>query len=637
MNKTITITLNGLIFYIEEDAYAQLNQYLDSIKAHLGDDRNEIMQDIEASIAEKFTNLTGARKLVIAKDDVDNLIKIMGTVEDFTDSTQEKPEGKPQRTRQKNEYGKQVKKLYRDPDNMIIAGVCSGLGAFIGVDPVIIRLLFALTIFFGGVGIVVYVVLWLSMPIAETSTQKLEMQGDPVTLVKLQEIAKEKISTTKIEKGTNFLKKILTIPEKIIRAFFLIIKKLFSAFSVIAGAGIIIGSIIAIGFLSFSVSIFIFTPNSPYIFSDFLIKDILWGWKYFVLLLSAYVTVLIPIIFGIFLGIILIKRKNIISLLIASSMIAVWLIAIISLGVISINVAPGIEAKVNQLEKASPTVTRDFDFKDFNEVEIGGNYKINIEKSDTFKISARGSERDLSKLNLRVENNRMYIRQEYSRGICLFCDSRQIEINILMPELVDFGSDSQVKADINGFQSENFKVDAEGMSMVKLVIAAKNIELEADDSAEISLLGSSTNMVIKLSGSAKLNAKNEISDRLELEMDDSTKATLNGRGKVLDLKLLDISDISAYDFIADDVYIVADDAGRAKVFASSTLDVSASYLSRIYYKGNPKVKEQINDMGRAELDEMQLEDDRVDLEARIQDKRIKFTGTSTNSSIIHVE
>ena len=162
MHKAINITINNQIFYIEEDAYELLASYLESIKRHFAfyEDCDEIVEDIESRIAEKLSARVFAKKKVITGKDVLAVTKSMGTVSDFADFE----EDAPQRERADSNGGglrmfdSGSKKLYRDMDNAMIAGVAAGIAAYFGVDPIIIRLLFVLTLFAGGTGIIIYII-----------------------------------------------------------------------------------------------------------------------------------------------------------------------------------------------------------------------------------------------------------------------------------------------------------------------------------------------------------------------------------------------------------------------------------------------------------------------------------------------
>ncbi|MDX9771747.1 MAG: PspC domain-containing protein [Tenuifilaceae bacterium] len=177
MKKTVTVSLGGLVFCLEEDAYIKLDGYLKRLEAGFANepDRREIMNDIEARIAEHFKEASPKPDDVINLSQVDRVIDIMG---DPTDLGAEQKEYRATSGKPFNSTGK---RLYRDPENSIIAGVSSGLSYYWNIDPVIIRILFVITALWGGGGFFVYVILWIVIPEARTAAERLEMTGEPVT------------------------------------------------------------------------------------------------------------------------------------------------------------------------------------------------------------------------------------------------------------------------------------------------------------------------------------------------------------------------------------------------------------------------------------------------------------------------
>lgn len=178
MNKTVNINIGGLFFHIDEDAYQKLSKYFDAIKRSLSNSsgKEEIMKDIEMRVAELFTDRQKSDKHVINNNDVDEVVTVMGQPEDYRiDDTEE--------ARPINDTFTGRKKLYRDKERGSIAGVCAGLGHYFGVDSAWIKIAFLATAFAGfGFGIVVYLILWIALPEALTTSEKLEMTGEPVTI-----------------------------------------------------------------------------------------------------------------------------------------------------------------------------------------------------------------------------------------------------------------------------------------------------------------------------------------------------------------------------------------------------------------------------------------------------------------------
>ncbi len=137
MKKAIKINLSGIIFHIDEDAYEKLKTYLDTIGRHFSNkqESKEIIDDIEARIAELFQEKITEETQVITLPLVNEVIDIMGNPEDIADTGEE---AESQRTF--HEAYSRSRRLYRDPENSVIGGVCGGLAAYFNVDPVIFRL-----------------------------------------------------------------------------------------------------------------------------------------------------------------------------------------------------------------------------------------------------------------------------------------------------------------------------------------------------------------------------------------------------------------------------------------------------------------------------------------------------------------
>ncbi len=196
MNKTVTINISGIIFHIEEDAYDKLSKYLSTIKGYFSktDGGNEIMSDIEARIAEMLQSKTSAVKQVVLMADVDSVIEAMGKPEEFAEGHTEKEE-QEEESFQSSEPIK--KRLFRDPDNKAVGGVCSGIAAYFDVDIVWIRLAMFLLIFFGGLSLWVYIILWIVIPEAKTTAEKLAMRGEKIDINNISKTVKEEAEQLK--------------------------------------------------------------------------------------------------------------------------------------------------------------------------------------------------------------------------------------------------------------------------------------------------------------------------------------------------------------------------------------------------------------------------------------------------------
>lgn len=198
MNKTIIININSIVFHIEEDAYEALRAYMIDIKKHFGNsaESKEILEDIENRIAEMFNErIETGRKEVINLEDVQQVIGRMGRVSDFEQSEEV---GEGINDRQDNPYSSDEhigKKLMRDPDDKVLGGVCSGLAHYFGMEPKWLRLLLVFFVLVGGSGFLVYIILWIVMPVAESRADKMAMRGEVPNLQNFKKSFDEEIKS----------------------------------------------------------------------------------------------------------------------------------------------------------------------------------------------------------------------------------------------------------------------------------------------------------------------------------------------------------------------------------------------------------------------------------------------------------
>ena len=199
MNKTVTINISGIIFHIEEDAYDSLSKYLATIKGYFSNTNggNEIMSDIEARIAELLQQKINANKQVVLMTDVETVIGIMGKPEEFADDDT-KQQNKNDQENQTNFNTEKIKRrLFRNPDEKAIGGVCSGLAAYFDIDIVWVRIAMFLLIFFGGISLWLYIILWLIIPEAKTTADKFAMRGESANVNTIFQSFKEEAQDVK--------------------------------------------------------------------------------------------------------------------------------------------------------------------------------------------------------------------------------------------------------------------------------------------------------------------------------------------------------------------------------------------------------------------------------------------------------
>jgi phage shock protein C len=182
MNKIITINISGIVFSIDEQAYDMLRQYIERLRAHFKttDGGNEIINDIEGRIAELLQSRLASGKQFIDDNDVKEVMAVMG---DPSQMNMEEEESSSNNKQQAYAAGNSTaeKRLFRNPDDRVLGGVCSGLGAYFGIDSVWVRLGFAFAFFFAGSGLLLYIILWAVIPEAKNCFQKdCKMKGERV-------------------------------------------------------------------------------------------------------------------------------------------------------------------------------------------------------------------------------------------------------------------------------------------------------------------------------------------------------------------------------------------------------------------------------------------------------------------------
>lgn len=188
MKKTVNVAIGGCSFILDEDAYDILNDYLERSKAAIErtNGRKEVLEELEVKIADELKWKLGGKQVV----DIAMAQKVIGQLgypegyeapEEQEDEQSAGPSENPQENAEQFEGDRPVRKLFRDPDGKKIAGVCSGLALFLGIDVVLIRVLFLIALICGSAGFWIYVVIWIAAPEAKTAAEKCELRGIPAT------------------------------------------------------------------------------------------------------------------------------------------------------------------------------------------------------------------------------------------------------------------------------------------------------------------------------------------------------------------------------------------------------------------------------------------------------------------------
>lgn len=257
MNKTVNINLSGIIFHIEEDAYNKMYSYLSTIKGYFSESegRDEIMSDIENRIAEMLSEKISDKKQVVLMSDVDHVIEIMGKPEDFA-GEQSKNEDTKSEQPVYNTSSVKRRRVFRDPDNKILGGVCSGIANYFNIDPLWLRLALVISFFAFGSGFLLYIVLWIVIPEAKTAAEKLEMRGEDVNFSNIGKKVEEELNsfgkkaekwgeevkrTAKSGKGRDFIDNFIHFLASIFGAIFRVATKLIGLFIAVIALILLVG------------------------------------------------------------------------------------------------------------------------------------------------------------------------------------------------------------------------------------------------------------------------------------------------------------------------------------------------------------------------------------------------------------
>ena len=408
MNKTVNINLANILFHIDEKAFNKLQRYLESIKRSFSGTAgsDEIIADIEARVAELFQEKMENDRQVITLKEVDEVINIMGQPEDYMvdeDIFEDEP-------RKSSESRPRVKKLYRDIDNKYIGGVCAGLEHYLGFDVLWIRLIFIVLGIFTGFGFIAYILLWILVPEAATTSQKLDMRGEPVNISNIEKKVKEgfdevadRVKSVDYEKVGNKVKSsgrtFFDALGDIIMFFFKVFGKFIGILLIIIGAATLIG--LFIGLFTVGILDIVHIPGVD--FYDMVNSTVAPVW---LVSLLSFFAIGIPFFFLLYLGLkILVNNLKSIGNIAKFSLLGLWLLSIIGLSVL------GIQQVSAHAFNGTSTVTEDLYFP---------------QALDTLRISLQSS--DLYENQENVGINGMTVTHNENGDKILFSDDVRFDI-----------------------------------------------------------------------------------------------------------------------------------------------------------------------------------------------------------------
>ncbi len=514
MKKTLTVNLNGRIFNIDEDAYELLSNYLSNLKTYFRkeSDATEIILDFEARIEELFSEKIKLGYEIITIEEVEAMIKRMGKPEDFGED--EMIETTTETASDNKEESKPKKKFYRNVDNKILAGVCSGISSYFGWDPLPVRIIFFILIFLTSLWMIpVYLVLWIAMPAAITASQKLEMKGEAITLENIGKTVAETI-TTGNQKHQNegclsSILKVCTIGLGCIIGFPLLI-----IFFVVV--------VVLIAMLFGFGSLF-FVPLDFFGFN----WDFMNGTYSVIGMISLVIVIGIPLFSIIYMLFSNNKKAKPLSRTTKWIAFIFWIIALLSLMISSIKFVKQFNPadsrwnitwnthsdsdKAIEIEEAGQIIDRNEDLPNFNLLKLDDNLIANVRirqvTNEKPKMVINGDENIINKIGWKIANGRLelFVINDYvlKTGNNLIILITTPKINGVLIE--SFGSVTME----NKIETTDFKVEIRGagsFSSDSLYVSSLSCKLEGV--GKLTLAGKAENALFFVNGAGQIDAKN---------------------------------------------------------------------------------------------------------------------------------
>ncbi|MHB9056652.1 MAG: GIN domain-containing protein [Paludibacteraceae bacterium] len=546
MKKTLTINLNNTVFHIDDDAYELLQSYLNEVGHHFKSEaeKTDIMNDIEARIEELFSEKMDKQKNVITIEDVDTVITIMGKPSQFTDDETEE-ETKKQEVPTDSTKKKTHKKYYRDVDNQLLSGVAAGLAAYLNWDIAIVRIIFVVLAFVtSGTFVLIYLLMWLIVPKAETTAQKLEMHGEDVNIETIKNKmvdAKEYLESEKFrQEATATGNRIWSIVRGFLKVLFTLIVAIISVVGVVLIAALILALIL---FLLEPEAITSISPEFFTIFGD-ASPD-----KVIILLISLLLIIGCPIFVLMYWTTrVLSNNKK------TGSSSGIWIAGILWLAGIFMFIGTGAETlkKLKQhniisydFQSDNPDYTTDVrNVANFNAIETSGAIEVELTQQDNQTVS--------------ISTLREYLPN--------------VKTEVVDGTLKIYSTDNLIKPNIR----------------VKIGIDSIN-RIEARGASKIDFTNSFTqkNLNINLRGASKADVKLNSAQKLVFDIQGMSKIDINGAVDTLSIKGDGASKIDAGNLNSKVVNIEMNGASRAEVFASDSFNGHAFGASKITVKGNP--------------------------------------------------
>jgi phage shock protein PspC (stress-responsive transcriptional regulator) len=545
MKKTLTVNLNNIVFHIDDDAYEMLQTYLHDIADHFqsDDEKKEIMADIEARIAELFTEKLQKTKNVVNLIDVQEIIEIMGKPSQYAGEDDEDEPKAPKSD--KNQFKK--RRYYRDPENAILGGVASGLAAYFDWDVTWVRIgMVALALISAGYMIPIYIIAWFVAPQATTASQRLEMQGEDVTV---ESIKTELNNAKNYVQSDKFKQSASSVGERILEILRMFFKVVFGFVGAVLG---IVG-VVLVGALIVLLFFLIFEPTVINGFAP----DFISNWalispeKMVMLIISLLLVVGCPIFMLVYWAIRIISGRT------EKNHTASWVVLILWLAGLFMFYSIGANTIIKMHNNNGHPLSIDWSDDDsnvadevrtcepFHAIEISGAIELILNHDSVQNVTVSAKEGYLPKITTKVENGVLHI---YADEIFL---NRKIKVTV--------SADS-----INSIVARG----------------ACQINTESD------LITS--NLKLELTGASQADMDLKVAGLIDVDLNGASQANLSGSANSLKSEGTGACQLEAEDLLTKIADVKVTGASHANVYASEKLDASATGASEIDCKGSPK-------------------------------------------------
>ena len=496
MNTTLTINLAGSAFYIDENAYSTLKNYLQSIEQNLGGgtDKKDVMHDIELRIAELFTDMRRQKHLdVVTIGMVRAVMEQLGKPDDFKEETE---------VNQVAEGPKQFyhRKLYRDTDKQIMGGVCAGLGHWLGIDAIWVRLIFILCLLLWGVTLPIYIILWLIIPEARTAAQRLDMRGEEPTVENIEKEV-EQLRSRPESSGSGCLGTGLKIIVWCIAGFFLLMAgSIF--YALFAGAM----TLLPFGFLGI-----FFTHGN---------------WAAAVLAILIVMVIGIPVFAIVYAIVKSIRQGESISGKVMWTCLVLWLMAAVGSVVLGIyEIATNEEVQQTLIDPdgyglwdedesgAAPSALK---LGGFHSVVINGVGNITITQAEEQYVTTDASMH--KGFSAEVKDSTLTVNMGKGSG----------RMWIQIPQLRSVTAEDASSIKTQGtLTCEDLKLLAEGASRMSMNVNAEAVTASANGASKIELSGNTNRLDVSANGASKVYTEKMSANIVEAEVSGASKVKVN--------------------------------------------------------------------------------------------------------------